>query len=448
MLNATLDIGLAKHTRHGIVPLVLRNENNDRICELDLEYQRLVPLRGRKPEALELLVFASSVYALDRAFARQTADDYWTRSFSLTLPVSNTEQWDRSGPSFVNCLEFLTGDGWVLNFAPRKARILKASAEARLRQPLPLIEAEQVCLFSGGLDSLVGAINLLEDSDTRILLVGHHDGDIAGPYSDQQALLRHLRDYYPNRISDVLVRVGQKGAGNDVTLRARSFLFVALGVFAASAIGITTPLYLPENGTIALNVPLTPSRRGSCSTRTAHPRYLGGLCRALDAIGLEIPIFNPFILRTKGEVVASCQNPALLQKLVPLSVSCAKRSHRRDWLRRKARSCGRCMPCIYRRAALHKIGLDQEVYGVDVCAGEVDLDGSDIGGSDFRACLSLLRRAPSRSQLATALLVNGPLDLRKLATYADTVGRALQELRQLFRDKGTPAIRRSAGLSV
>ena len=448
MLNATLHIAPANRAPRDISALVLRGDDSGRICELDLEYQRLAPLGNTNPAALELLVFANSVYALDRAFARQTAEDCWTRSFSLTLPVSNPQHWDRSRSSFGDCLEFLTGDRWALNFALRTARMVRPSAMTRSNSPLFPLTVGQVCLFSGGLDSLVGAINLLENSDNRVLLVGHHDGDMAGPYGDQRALLRHLRRHYPRRISDLLVRVGQNGAGHDVTLRARSFLFIALGVFAASAVGIGIPLFVPENGTIALNLPLTPSRRGSCSTRTAHPRYLSGLGRALEAIGLGTPLVNPFILRTKGEVVATCRNPELLQRLVPLSVSCAKRGHRREWLRRTARACGRCMPCIYRRAALHRVGLDKEVYGVDVCVGEVDVDASDAGGRDFRACLSLLRSEPSRSQLATGLLVNGPLEIQQLTAYADTVGRALQELRQLFVDKGTSAVRRAAGLSV
>ena len=448
MLSATLHIGRADRASPGIAALTLRGDNNDRICRLDLEYQRLAVLRNRNPVALELLLLAGSVYALDRAYARQTAGDSWTRSFSLTLPVADPKLWAQSRPAFVDCLEFLTGDRWVINFVARKAPILTLRAMPVSSRPFFLREVGQTCLFSGGLDSLVGAINLLEASDARVLLVGHHDRDMAGPYGDQQALLQRLRNHYPRRIGDVLARVGQSGAGHDVTLRARSFLFIALGVFAASAIGMTIPLFVPENGTIALNVPLTPSRRGSCSTRTAHPRYLSSLGQALDAIGLGTSVVNPFVLKTKGEVVAGCRNPGLLRLLVPLSVSCAKRGHRREWLRRTAHGCGRCMPCIFRRAALHKVGLDQEVYGVDVCGGEVDVGASDVGGGDFRACLSLLRRGLSRDQLATALLVNGPLEIQQLPAYADTVARALQELRQLFRDKGTPAVRRAAGLSV
>ena len=100
------------------------------------------------------------------------------------------------------------------------------------------------------------------------------------------------------------------------------------------------------------------------------------------------------------------------------------------------------MPCIYRRAALHKIGIDNEVYGIDVCSGEVDVTANDEGGSDFRACLSFLRQHLSEQRLAAALLANGPVSIRELSTYAGVVARAMDEVRQLLRDKGNQMIQR------
>lgn len=428
--------------------LTLRDDQMSRICELDIQYERLAPLRNRNAAALDFLLFATCVYALDRSLVRETMDDCWTRAYSLTLPVSDPSRWKQSRSSFVNCLEFLTGDRWNLSFVAQLNNILRSRPKKRRWGTFVRLQAGKICLFSGGLDSLAGTIDLLERSDDRILLIGHHDRDMAGPYSDQQALLQRLRSEYPGRISDVLVRVGQLQGGGDVTLRGRSLLFIALGVFAASSFGAAVPVVVPENGTIALNVPLTPSRRGSCSTRTAHPEYLRTLGGGMRLVGLENPVVNPFDSRTKGEILADCCNPQLLSELAVLSVSCAKRGHRREWLRRDARSCGRCMPCIYRRAALHKVDLDHEPYGLDVCLGEVDVDGNDEGGGDLRACLSFLARNLSKRQIATALLVNGKLDVRRLTAYADTVARAMDEVRQLFRDKGSKPVRRAAGIRV
>jgi len=447
-LNAALKIGPGVRTGQGISTLVLHDDVAEPICELDLQYSLLAPLRNRNSTALDLLVFASSVYALDKSLSRDASMDGWTRAFSLTTPVSDQSAWRSARPDLVDCLQFLTGDNWAFEFTPHSSQLLRTGRAPGRRRSAATIQVggDTVCLFSGGLDSLVGAIDLLEGGAARILLVGHHDGDMGGPFGDQRALLERLRAAYPRRISSVLVRVGQLGGSAEITLRGRSLLFIALGAFAANALGSTVPVVIPENGTIALNVPLTPSRRGSCSTRTAHPAYLRKLSCALERLGLHNPILNPLSMKTKGEVVAQCLNQQLLREIVSLSVSCAKRSHRRDWIRRGAKSCGRCMPCIYRRSALHTIGLDTEVYGINICAGEVDVDGDDEGGSDLRAYLSFLRRTPSPGDISNTLLASGPLDIRQLSAYADVIVRAMGEIRSLLQDKGIAKVRRAAGL--
>ena len=280
-----------------------------------------------------------------------------------------------------------------------------------------------------------------------LLLIGHHDGDIAGPFADQRSLIEPLRTAYPRRLRPIFVRVGQDPAGGEITLRSRSLLFIALGMYEATAVGPDVPLLIPENGTIALNFPLTPSRRGSCSTRTAHPHYLDTLSRALRRLGIPNPLVNPLASKTKGEVVQECANPDLLGLLAPMAVSCAKRSRRMYWKRRTCRSCGQCMPCVYRRAALHQFVADTEVYGNDVCTGEVDVFGDDDAGKDFRACLSLLRRNPSPQEVANTLLASGPLDVGGLPGYAALVLRAMDEVRDLLRDKGRADVRQAAGLT-
>ena len=88
------------------------------------------------------------------------------------------------------------------------------------------------------------------------------------------------------------------------SLRSRSIVFIGLGIYAASEVGAEIPLLAPENGTIALNLPLTPSRSGSCSTRTMHPFYLDTLRSVLNDLGLKNSLTNPLGLKTgKGECV-------------------------------------------------------------------------------------------------------------------------------------------------
>ena len=132
---------------------------------------------------------------------------------------------------------------------------------------------EAVSLFSGGSDSLVGTIDYLAKNPTsRLMLIGHYDAP--GPRSQQKDVYEQVSARFPGRTKLVQVRVSQRPAKNiEPSLRSRSIVFLGLGIYAAAEIGKTVPLLAPENGMIALNLPLTPSRSGSCNTPTMHPFY-------------------------------------------------------------------------------------------------------------------------------------------------------------------------------
>ena len=449
MTTARLSVdSVAASKKEGIASLSLALDGGGTLAQLDLEFSQLAPLRNTNLAALDFLLLASTIYGLDKLVPRQSAGDSWTRDFNVALPVSDPARWTCNRAPLLASLDFLSGDRWDIDFVAHSSSVLRPRSRRRRRRvvvPAPP-RADLACLFSGGLDSLVGVIDILESEQSNVMLVGHHDGQMAGPLSDQNSLLSSLRTQYPNRIHQVLVRVGHSNKAQDISLRCRSILFIALGIYGASTFGPNVPLVVPENSTIALNVPLTPSRRGSCSTRTTHPTFLRELGQFLNAVGLMNPITTPLAGKTKGEAVEQCRNLELLGTLMPFSVSCAKRGHRSTWVRKSARSCGRCMPCIYRRAALHKVGLDSEQYGTDICRNEVDTDGPEQAANDLRACLSFLRLAPTNIQIQTLLLCNGSLLISSLPAYADTVQRAMNEIRTLLSDKGTAKIRRLAGL--
>lgn len=444
-MKISVDIKSQRATKEGFAVVNLIGEDKTRLCQLDVQYSELARLQNKNEQAHDFLLLAACVYAIDKMEPRNLARDMWTRKFSLTLPVSNTKLWKKAKSHVESCLSFLTGDAWTVKFEPAKSKLRRAIKSRHKVGSKPNCDA--VCLFSGGLDSLIGAINRLESNSTmNVLLVGHHDGQVPGPFKDQTTLLARLLDMYPGRVEAVLARVGHSEKAEEITMRGRSLIFIAMGVLAASALGPNVPLLIPENGTIALNVPLTPSRRGSCSTRTAHPYYLQQVREILDIIGICNPIHNPLDEKTKGEAVAECLNQNAVRQLSVHSVSCAKRGRKNTWVRRNARACGRCMPCIYRRAAMHAVRRDDEVYGNDFCSGAVDLDlGNESGPNDLRACFAFLNRKPSLREIAAALLASGSLEPAKLTAYAGIVERAMEEVRQLLRDKADTEIRTRAG---
>lgn len=409
------------------------------------DYHKKVP-----PIALDFVFIATVIYCVDKMISRDNFLDRWTRDFQVTIPVVNIKTWKRAKDELENCLSFLTGDIWRIRFTELKSGLYRPiPKKRRQKREKKKFAPNGVCLFSGGLDSLIGAINWLEqNTNKKLLLVGHHDGAVAGPLSDQNLLFNILKDYYKDRVDILKVRVGQRPAGDETTYRSRSLLFIALGMYATQAIDQNVPLHMPENGTIAINVPLTPSRRGSCSTRTAHPLYLNLLDKLLKQVGINNTIINPLSYKTKGEGAEECLNQGILRKTALDAVSCAKRGHNRIWKNRSAKSCGFCMPCIYRRAALHKIKLDNQSYGLNICEGDITIRESSNVGNDLRAILSFLNNCFSRDKITSILVECGGIPKNNLSDYSDLVFRAMNEAYVFFRDKGNKEIKEYIGIKT
>jgi hypothetical protein len=431
---------LTEDTR--ISPVFISFEDGQR-CSIKMNFgDDISYISSFNDTTVDFFVLAATVYTLDRYFPRKKAFDSWTRNFSINIPVSNPRDWNKNKQLLERCLSFLTGDIWNTDFYEKHQTLFSQSGLPFL----PYQGIKLVSLFSGGLDSLIGSINSLENSKKEpIILVGHHDPRISGVKADQLNVLDALEPYYGNRIIPQLISIGPE-TGYETTFRSRSILFISLGLLFSNSLGDDIPLLIPENGTISLNIPLTPSRTGSCSTRTVHPTFLKFLMEFLQSVEINNQIINPLSGLTKGECVTNCLNLQALKDAVRFSSSCAKSGHTRTWIRRDANQCGRCMPCIYRRAALHQINFDNQPYGRDICSGEVDPDSAYLFADDFRACLSFLKRNPTNNQIKQELLANGRLETDKLDVYAQTVVRAMEEIRCLIKDKGIDEIKRKAGI--
>lgn len=115
----------------------------------------------------DLLLISAAVYSIDKLFPRAGADDAWTRTFSVDIGVSNKRIWRKHCGILEDILGFLTGDIWGFRFA--QANSFQSRFQSKGIFPLGLFDTpgpKAVCLFSGGLDSLIGAINWLADRDS------------------------------------------------------------------------------------------------------------------------------------------------------------------------------------------------------------------------------------------------------------------------------------------
>lgn len=285
--------------------------------------------------AWDLLSLAIAVEAADQACLRGVSSDGWTRQIDLKLPIQNLDKWQNQRDLLAKLLRFLTGDIWNVEFA-------EGGIVAPDRGTNTPRGEQSICLLSGGADSLTGGIDLNLSGKQPLFVSQVSKGDKA---AQARFSLEIAGAGHHVQLNHNITNVGQ----SERSQRARSFLFLAYGVLAATSLEqyerSEVNLYVPENGFISLNVPLTPLRIGSLSTRTTHPYYLRLFQDLLHAVGLRVNIQNPFQFKTKGEMFTECGDQALLKRLVFQSTSCGR------YARTGFMHCGRCVPCIIRRAA-------------------------------------------------------------------------------------------------
>jgi len=356
-------------------------------------------------KSLDLALLAAAVTAADTRVERGVeGQDAWTRELEVSIPVSDRKLWLEMTPLLEKTLNFLTGDIWTLSFRARSRSVKK------LLEPITETHADRpssVCLFSGGLDSFIGAIDLLAAGES-VLLVSHYWDSVSSSHQDicLSALEEHF-DKVP--FYAVQVRVGfatgtVEGSRAENTLRGRSFLFFALAALSADAIGGEVTIHVPENGLISLNVPLDPLRLGSLSTRTTHPYYMSRFNDLLAGLGLDCHLDNAYRHMTKGQMVERCKDREFLRGQAANTISCsspAKARFSRDEDRRQPKNCGHCVPCLIRRAALMRgFGEDDTDYQL-VDLEESALDSRSAEGEhvrSFQVAIARLRNKPGRAR--------------------------------------------------
>jgi 7-cyano-7-deazaguanine synthase in queuosine biosynthesis len=351
--------------------------------------------------AWDFLSIALAAFAADRFVLRTDAEDGWTRVIPLDIALSDKTPWIAEAPRLEKALRFLTGDIWQISF--RNGGSLPPIT------PKKKTDRNTICLFSGGLDSLLGALTLLDDGQ-KPFLVSQGSTKEVGPQihlADAIGLGNHRFD---GRVNEKW-RTPYEGS-----TRGRSLIFFAYGVVAASAHGLSEVI-VPENGLIAVNPPFTRRRIGSLSTRTTHPHFLAELGIILQAAGINVKLTNIFEGKTKGEMLAACGHPNIAQ-LSAATYSCGKGKRRNG-------QCGRCVPCLIRRAAFKASGIPDGTHYFS------DITKSAMNDDILAARMATARvKASSDTQISRWATTSGPLpvDPVRRSTITETVARGLVEV--------------------
>lgn len=373
--------------------------------------------------AWDLLSIALSIVAADESSRRDQSADGWTRQIELEVAVAEPDFWNTQTDVLDSTLSFLTGDIWHV-------RLTGGGLEA----PMPVKRKTQphdaVCLLSGGMDSLIGALDLATEGRKLMLVsqVSKGDKDTQLAFATRiPGAPGHLQLNHNVQLPPQLAQLHERSQ------RARSIIFLAYGVLAASALdryraGTAVDLFVPENGFISLNIPLTPIRIGSLSTRTTHPAYMAAMQRLLDAAGLHVPLANPYQFKTKGEMLVECREQTILKANAFAATSCGR------YARNGYMHCGRCVPCLVRRAAIRRWGLeDQTRYRY----GRLAINDSDHRNhDDVRAAAIALEQISLLGFDRWAGTALNSAQLGDTAPYRAVVQRGLEELRSFLAAEG------------
>ena len=372
--------------------------------------------KGLRPSVAswDFTTVALSVAASDKAVLRKDSSDGWTRIIDLTIYLREPVVWEMKRTELEALLRFLTGDFWSLHFLPGGVKPPEANKFWKT-------DADCVCLLSGGVDSLGGAIDLTSVGQKPLFVSQVVRGDRA----NQEKFAAELDGH--DRHCQWSGSIKHPGNSENST-RARSIVFFAFAILAASAISSTkdhpVKIFVPENGFISLNIPLGPNRIGSLSTKTTHPVYIEGIQTLWDALGIRAKLKLPYKYKTKGELLMECADQAKLVKLVGNSTSCGK------YRRHNLTHCGTCLPCMVRRAAFLRAGLtDSTVRGY--CTERLAYSGSqDVAAT---AAAYLRYQDQGIRSFTGGYLSFAPNDR---ARYENVVTRGMEELGEFLRNQG------------
>lgn len=308
---------------------------------------------------MDFLEIASYVFAGDCSTRRgewtdEKSEEPWTRDFAFHIAVREPEFWaDAKIMSLLQkVLGFLSNDVYSFTFVPlaRERRVESSYFEFGELSDWPFHKPARVVMFSGGLDSLAGAVETAV-SGVKSVLISHRP--VSTLDARQRKLVRELQKRFPGQFVHIPVWINKaEKFGREPTQRTRSFLFAALGTLVAQSVEAGGVRFY-ENGILSLNLPLAQEALRSRASRTTHPvalQLLGLLAAAITE--RELAMDNPFSFKTKAEVVGTIETNRVTE-LVPLTCSCSHLMFQSS----VKHHCGVCSQCIDRRVALAGAGL-------------------------------------------------------------------------------------------
>lgn len=280
-------------------------------------------------------------------------------------------------------------------------------------------------LFSGGLDSLAGAIERLNLFQSRKLcLVSHKSNKVVTHI--QNSVINHLTTKYGDRILRYGFECHNKKAApsKEETQRTRIFLFTAIA-FAICNCYEKKEFFVYENGMTSLNLPKQADVFNARASRTTHPKTIGLLQKFYKLFDPAFQINTPYYNKTKTDIVSLFAKYAE-ENIISSAVSCSSSRSRPVTMPH----CGCCSQCIDRIFAVYASGLDEydAIYSDDIIHHISNVETSQ------RVYNTLRLAAGETVHNADELLTKYPTEVWAAMEYwpTDNPDDALSEIYDLF----------------
>ncbi len=344
-------------------------------------------LRSIDDRMSDFIDIARSIFAADRRIGRggnlrSGFGQRWRRRLRFRFEVRDPAYWRM--PEITNALRnavrIMSDDIVELDFEAAK-HLPHVRGMLKFDQECPIFPAEDVILFSGGLDSLAGAYDRLSSGTGKVILLTHFSANKRMKYP--KILVDELKKRFPDRILWVPVSAHLKGVkAKESTQRTRSLLFACLGFVTARLAGAKR-LHFYENGIVSANLPISAQVIGTMASRTTHPQTIAALGALLEVLAPgQIQLASPYCGLTKTQVAGRLAELGGAD-LIRHTVSC---SHVREQTILPPH-CGACSQCLDRRFGILAAGLadhdPNEGYVIDVLTGARPTDASRILALDW-----------------------------------------------------------------
>jgi 7-cyano-7-deazaguanine synthase in queuosine biosynthesis len=356
------------------------NKQNINLKISDITRQMVSKLPSTYEDLIEI---ATYVYCADQTTPRggsgvRDIGEHWRREFYFQVAVRNPKFWNQKSvkSALKDLLQFLSDDYYEFNFIelkdpPKFSDYLDFPAEDVGSM------VDEVILFSGGLDSLAGAIEEIFNQNKKVALVSHRS--VAKIYSKQKDLISEINNRCSKKMTyHVPIWIQKMGwKESDTSQRSRSFLYASIAATVAAMFN-KDRIRFYENGITSINLPIAEQVIGARATRTTHPKAIDGFSNLFSLLTQKkFHVETPFQWKTKTDIIELIKNAGHAD-LIKHSVSC---SHVFQMTKLHSH-CGSCSQCIDRRLATIAAGCEEhdpkEMYKTDIFVGDRSKEGQDI----------------------------------------------------------------------